>query len=251
MFYVKSVLKSEIFTGYIFICLYFCGCELKQLRFIYVKSNNRTIKIYLCMMEKFSYGNVRRFVSGSYRTACMNGFHDEKYSVGHLLMLVISEVGEAVEADRKGVRYKECYGDKELSSQVDDVQYAVWFSHSVKDTLEDELADVAIRLFDFCGANGLRFSRQDFEYYDEMMDEFSSQMSGKDFADRCFVLCGLVTMCDDAEVQGDVCGLRACIACALCFLWCMCADMGIDICRHIRWKMRYNRSRGYLHGKRY
>ena len=38
----------------------------------------------------------------AYKTACDHGFHDEELSNEHCLCLVISELMEAVEADRKG-----------------------------------------------------------------------------------------------------------------------------------------------------
>lgn len=39
----------------------------------------------------------------AYKCACEHGFHDTELSNGHLLMLVITELSEAVEADRKGL----------------------------------------------------------------------------------------------------------------------------------------------------
>ena len=38
----------------------------------------------------------------AYKIAREHGFHEEEFSDGHYLMLVISELSEAVEADRKG-----------------------------------------------------------------------------------------------------------------------------------------------------
>lgn len=43
----------------------------------------------------------------AYKTACEHGFHDKELSNEHLLCLVISELMEAVEADRKGKRANE------------------------------------------------------------------------------------------------------------------------------------------------
>lgn len=40
----------------------------------------------------------------AYKTAYEHGFHEEELSDKHLLMLVITELSEAVEADRKGRR---------------------------------------------------------------------------------------------------------------------------------------------------
>ena len=39
----------------------------------------------------------------AYRCACEHGFHDKEYSDAHFLMLVITEISEAVDADRKGL----------------------------------------------------------------------------------------------------------------------------------------------------
>ena len=42
----------------------------------------------------------------AYKTACEHGFHDEELSNEHCLMLVITELSEAIEADRKGKYFK-------------------------------------------------------------------------------------------------------------------------------------------------
>ncbi|TXI13271.1 MAG: hypothetical protein E6Q68_01735 [Polynucleobacter sp.] len=66
------------------------------------------------------------------------GFWDEKRNVGEMLMLVVSELGEAIEARRKGRMCKE-----QKSMEL--------FALNVKDTFEDEIADAIIRLLDMCG----------------------------------------------------------------------------------------------------
>jgi len=58
------------------------------------------------------------------------GFWDAERNVGEMLMLVTSELAEALEFHRKG---KFVEGDQ-------------W-----KDTFEEEIADAFIRLFDLCG----------------------------------------------------------------------------------------------------
>jgi NTP pyrophosphatase (non-canonical NTP hydrolase) len=65
------------------------------------------------------------------------------------LMLIVSELGEAIESDRKGKfadmeSYEQAMKIKEFSK--DKV-----FEKYIKDTFQDEIADVFIRLFDFCG----------------------------------------------------------------------------------------------------
>ena len=46
--------------------------------------------------------NLNELRDRAYKTACEHGFHDEELSNEHCLCLVISELMEAVEADRKG-----------------------------------------------------------------------------------------------------------------------------------------------------
>ena len=48
--------------------------------------------------------NLNELRDRAYKTACDHGFHDEELSNEHCLCLVISELMEAVEADRKGKR---------------------------------------------------------------------------------------------------------------------------------------------------
>lgn len=54
--------------------------------------------------------NLNELRDKAYKIACDHGFHDKELSNEHWLCLVISELMEAVEADRKGKRFdKEKY----------------------------------------------------------------------------------------------------------------------------------------------
>lgn len=75
------------------------------------------------------------------------GFWDKERNVGELLMLVTSELGEAMEAHRKGKfanweNYKNSFDPTS-------------FGHYVKDTFEDEIADAFIRLLDLSAGLGI------------------------------------------------------------------------------------------------
>lgn len=80
------------------------------------------------------------------------GFWDNERNVGELLMLVTSELGEALEAHRKNKFAKTEQYDLLVSEGYtwEDSQrsYEATFSFTMKDTFEDEIADAIIRLLD-------------------------------------------------------------------------------------------------------
>lgn len=57
--------------------------------------------------------NLNELRDRAYKTACEHGFHDEELSNEHCLCLVLSELMEAVEADRKG-RFAKVPVDKKV-----------------------------------------------------------------------------------------------------------------------------------------
>ena len=75
------------------------------------------------------------------------GFYEEKREMGTLLMLIVSELSEALEADRKN-RYAK---DKIGHINISDANFVSEFEENIKDTFEDEIADAVIRIFDLCG----------------------------------------------------------------------------------------------------
>ena len=89
------------------------------------------------------------------------GFWDKPRNTGELLMLVTSELAEALEADRKGK-----YANLDLAKQYAEhgyhlpterqrVEFKAHFEKDIKDTFEDEIADAVIRLFDLSEGLGI------------------------------------------------------------------------------------------------
>lgn len=79
-----------------------------------------------------------------HNAARKNGFWDKETSVAEKLMLIVTELGEACEATRKNKFAKR---DKYLQG----ISHGEPFETYIKDTFEDELADVLIRLLDLAG----------------------------------------------------------------------------------------------------
>lgn len=188
---------------------------------------------------------ISDFISRSYVCACNHGFHDMELSRKHFLMLVLSELGEVVEADRSG-RICMCSAST-LSELLNRMSYdsslesKEEFDIRVKDTVGDELADVCIRLFDYCGAFGIELS--DVLFDNKLCASWNELFGEQSLCENCYELCNLVCDIDEGD-EGDN------IGCVLGFIFCMCVNLGIDLERHIESKMRYNRLREPLHGKK-
>jgi len=77
------------------------------------------------------------------------GFYDSEKNIGEMLALIHSEVSEALECDRKGKYVKDDVAlGWALSTSDDSHFYEEYFPETIKDTFEDELADIMIRVMD-------------------------------------------------------------------------------------------------------
>lgn len=188
---------------------------------------------------------IDEFIGRAFDTATKHGFHDKKTSVEHHLMLVISEIGEAVEADRKNLHANLAGFDKCIG-----IEYSQRFKDYVKDSVEDELADVCIRIFDMCGCFGIKPYRS----YEEILtlrDDWKQEFGKMSFTEQSYALVQLLTSWQPTEVNGMVQVLSHVFGAALFFIHYWTLEMGIDLARHIDLKMQYNESRQRLHGKKY
>ena len=95
---------------------------------------------------------INEGIAKSHNTAVEKGFWDKEWNLGEKLMLVTSELGEALEADRTG-KYANIKKFKEFltSGKYTSEEYVAAFKENLKDSFEDEMADAIIRLFDLAG----------------------------------------------------------------------------------------------------
>lgn len=191
-------------------------------------------------------------IDRAYACACAKGFHEKELSVEHYLMLVLSEIGEAIEADRKDRRAQIVAFQREIiAPQPKENIHRHWsfcFETFIKDTLEDELADVCIRLYDMCGALGV----EPMVEYDTMDVDFKEIFGEDTFCERMYYLSRLLCSTSGVVVDDgtDEC-LPQVVGQSLSFLFALAKNMGVDLMQHIEWKMRYNEERPYLNGKKY
>ena len=84
------------------------------------------------------------------------GFHEKPKNLGELLMLVVSELSEALEADRNGKWCSLTEAEKELIPEEADRGWLKdWFEYNLRGKVEEELADAIIRICDIAGIYGI------------------------------------------------------------------------------------------------
>jgi NTP pyrophosphatase (non-canonical NTP hydrolase) len=76
------------------------------------------------------------------------GFFDNERNIGEMLALIHSEVSEALECDRKDRYFKTLGTSISNYEQLPDAVFQTQFANDVKDSFEDELADIMIRVMD-------------------------------------------------------------------------------------------------------
>ena len=104
------------------------------------------------------------------------GFYEDEKNIGEMLCLIHSEVSEALEADRKGMYTNLDNGLQEdlildRTSPDYDTRH---FEAFVKDTFEDELADVVIRVMDLAAFKGI-----DLQWHIEQKMNYNSKREHK------------------------------------------------------------------------
>lgn len=88
---------------------------------------------------------LKELAKDIHENAIAKGFW-ENPNTAEKLMLIVSELSEAMEADRKDKRCKtNIIG---VNGWVGDTDFQKHFADTVKDTFEDEIADAFIRLLD-------------------------------------------------------------------------------------------------------
>lgn len=168
------------------------------------------------------------------------GFHDRDVPLEEIFGLIISEMCEAMEAERKGRVIESNVYDMVLSC---DAGFENVFKQTVKDTVGDELADVFIRCMDAVG----KYNKENNDIVlfkhciDGRVDVFNN--TPNTFAYYVFHLAYWVTNNEKVCCNYFVIIMEICAAIAIIH--------NIDLGKAIEAKIRYNETRGYKHGKKY
>lgn len=180
-------------------------------------------------MLKIKKEDIDHWSEEAYTIAVEHGWHEQEYSYHHWYAMIVSEMFEAMEAERKGLRAKiESFHINEL------IESTELFEKYIKDTFEDELADVCIRCFDFMGLNDIRLKNN--------VDSWPGFKTTDVFTEYIYHMMDIVTMKDNDLRPKDKCFFILAIIVNICNL------KNIDINQFIKMKMEYNKNRQYKHG---
>lgn len=187
-----------------------------------------------------------------------NGFNEAE-SYKRSVALIVSEMAEMLEADRKdkcsreiiegltqrdanmisGMTIKQAH---QFIITTDD--FIAWFKECVKDTIEDELADVVIRITSFLAASGHKIE------CDNAFDALESFTVNDLIHDLplCEIIYNLMQATLNAEDKLEPFLELEGIA-YTCFELAEIYDFDLEW--HIDAKLTYNKTRSHLHGKAY
>ena len=196
-------------------------------------------------IDRMKNMNLNELAKKAFENAKAKGFHDEKHTDGHYLMLVMCELAEAVEADRCGKRADRKEFER-LAGTCEDVVWPHLFEMYIKDSVEDELADAVIRLLDYIGMKGFEI-HEDYVTKENLIRTLESTFRTEEwkdlqtFAERVFVSCcnNLLRMGDDYPDS------------VVYSVFAIAELYEIDLIWYVREKMKYNETREQKHGKAY
>lgn len=189
-------------------------------------------------MKEINFNELR---DKAYQCAVAHGWHEREMSNEHWYCLVISELMEAVEADRMGrhanvERYKDitensliCKGYNTMIPK--EKGFIVAYEETIKGSVEEELADACIRLLDIAGLEKYDFDGYDFDNI--LKEDYLS----RSFTESIYILIRYVMNWGICDILNEI--------------FSLCWSRNIDIMWHIEQKMQYNELRPYKHGKLY
>ena len=182
--------------------------------------------------------NLNEIAIKAHENAKAKGFYDREQNIGERMMLVVSELGEALEAHRKRRT-----SNLELFQKLQETQsFVSAFEECVKDTIGDELADAVIRLCDFCGYKGITISLNP-----EMTEPISNFNFGESLLCATKYLYDIYFAIDIVSTKI----LSSRIELIFGLFFSIAKMMDIDLPTHITLKMKYNETRPAKHGKEY
>lgn len=169
------------------------------------------------------------------------GFWQDKSMVKKAL-LIVGELGEALEAHRKGNRCSiaiSIFHNKNFETEL----VSTKFEKDVKDCFEDEIADTMLRLLDFA-VYFKKWIEQDIEYFNEIYKFTKSNVDRVKNKYQSTELDAMLFVANKEVLDFNVTKVYIC-------LLEIAKHMNFDLWAHVIAKRKYNATRPFLFGKKY
>lgn len=202
---------------------------------------------------EFNWNNLALIGIEIHKNAVNKGFWDEELPPSHYQGMIVSELGEMINAHRAGLITK--VDLDELINETDDEKFKKRFEEEVKNNYEDEAADVVIRALDALANNGESEMRTHLMDTLTMIDEKIKNTLGEEDRMEAYKELSMpshVWYITRAAAKIDLeYGFVGSLCHIIAETHIIAELMGFDLMKHIQVKMRYNETRPYKHGKSY
>ena len=205
-------------------------------------------------MEIITQKKLASLAEDAFKIADKHGFYNENTEIETELMLIITEMSEAVQADRRNRHGS--IEDYESEIQMGrDIPTA--YKNSLEGTVESEFADIAIRILSLLGwmnsKNPIKLKSDSIladEYgIGKIQYKVQNIINKGSIAKDLFRLNGRFSWFVDNESCSWF--VSDTLQCILMRVFAIAHNNNIDLMEHIKLKMKYNESRPYLHGCKY
>lgn len=191
-------------------------------------------------------------ITQAYEIAKQQGFYPDNTNISHELMMIIMEMGEVVQADRKNR-----HGQMETyNAQLQETSDKVAYEEHLENTVESEMADVAIRIMSLVGYLEMQPHRQHVNFFDDETinktinyHHFIIKKAHETIPLYLFRMVQEITY--SALEVSPYWLLAGKLQNILCNIYAFAIYQNIDLLEHIRLKMQYNEGREYKHGYKY
>ena len=174
----------------------------------------------------------------AYQCAKDKGFYEKELFPSEHIMFIVAEIGEAINAYQEQRFANRVMFEKNFDTpQVNPEEHWKYcFEIFIKDSVEDELADIFIHLLSFIGWLGVDINEKLDE--SELSKGIQTLSNVKELPSQLYYPLDLLVEYRNSEF-------------ALLSLICICRINNIDLFWHVEQKMKYNEMRPYKHGKKY
>ena len=189
---------------------------------------------------------LKQFMTKAYENAKAKGFYKPDLDVNQALMLIITEMGEAIQASRHN-RHGSIDGYNTYLEVSDE---HVAYEESLEGTVESEFADITLRIISLLGwydsQNTICLMNDTELKKTEEFHKVEFEHGNYCLPTAMYLIITRITYFPFSCSPAWMNTLR--LQDILVQVFALAHAEGIDIVEHIKLKMQYNESRPYLHG---